>query len=542
MKKNLQVFLGKIIGSVDGGGNETPFDEEEYVAPQDGYDLKLTVDVNIQSIVEKNLEKAVEENIADFGMCVVMEPQTGKILAMATAPDYDPNNPFVINNDTLKNEWDSFSASEKSKYLNEMWKNNCVSSVYEPGSTFKVVAASTALEEGITDTETNKYSCIGYMNVVGWRVKCWRYPGSHGTQSLRKAIINSCNPALMQIGLSIGVDKFCEYLEAYGLYSTTGVDSPGEASPIAYTKANMGELDLATTSFGQNISVSILHMATIYSTIANGGYLMKPYIVEEVKSSDGTVISKTEPVVKRQVISSKTSNEMMSVLYDTVNTGTSKAAQATGYKIAGKTGTAEEGRGNNTKFMASFAGIAPYDNPKMVIIVSIYNPTSEAGHMGGTVAAPVGGTIIEETLAYMGVDPYYSEEETSDEVVVPDLANMTYAKAKTVLKELDLYIESDQELKDDDVILEQIPKKGSTLLPYGTVRVYNDTKAVKQTTTVPNVRTAGESYATYLLDKAGLNIKVVGQGEAIIQYPSAGEVITKGSIVTVKFVDTTDLH
>lgn len=542
MKKNLRVYHGKIVGSVDGGGNETPFDEEEYVSPQDGYDLKLTVDVNIQSIVEKNLEKAVQENEADFGMCVVMEPETGKILAMATAPDYDPNDPFTINDETLLNKWDSFSTSEKSDYLNEMWKNNCVSSVYEPGSTFKVVAASVALEEGITDTETQRYSCVGYMNVLGWRVKCWRYPSSHGTQSLRKAIINSCNPALMQIGLSIGVDKFCEYLDAYGLYSTTGVDLPGEASPIAYTKANMGELDLATTSFGQNISVSILHMATIYSTIANGGYLMKPYIVDEIKSTDGTIISKTSPVIKRQVISSETAKDMMSVLYDTVNTGTSKAAQATGYKIAGKTGTAEEGRGNNTKFMASFAGIAPYDNPQMVIVVSIYNPTSEAGHMGGTVAAPVGGTIIEETLAYMGVDPYYSDEESSDEVIVPDLTGMTYSKAKSLLKELDLYIESDVTLKDEDIVLDQIPKKGSTLLPYGTVRVYNDVNSTKQTTTVPNVRGTSEGYATYLLDKAGLNIKVVGQGEAIIQYPSAGEVLTKGSIVTVKFVDTTDLH
>lgn len=535
-------FRGKIVGSVDGGGNETPYDDEEYVSPQDGYNLKLTVDINIQSIVEKNIEKAVEENEADFGMCVVMEPSSGKILAMAAAPDYDPNNPFVINSDVLLSQWDSFSSSEKSKYLNEMWKNNCVSSVYEPGSTFKVVTASAALEEGVADTETKKYSCIGYMNVLGWPIKCWRYPRVHGTESLREAIINSCNPALMQIGLSIGVDKFCEYLDAYGMYAATGVDLPGEASPIAYTKTNMGELDLATTSFGQNISVSILHMATIYSTIANGGYLMKPYIVDEIKSSDGTIISKTEPVKKRQVISSKTATEMMSILYDTVNTGTSKAAQATGYKIAGKTGTAEEGRGANTKYMASFAGIAPYDNPQMVVIVSIYNPTSAAGHMGGVVAAPVGGTIIEETLAYMGVDPYYSEEEISNEVIVPNLINLTYAKALNILNDLGLKIESDAALNDEDIIVDQIPKSGSSLMPMGIVRVYNDDKASKQTTTVPDIRGKNIKNATYLLDKAGLNIKVVGQGEAIIQYPSAGEVITKGSIVTVKFVDTTDLH
>lgn len=542
MKMNLQVCLGKIVGSVDGGGNETPYDEEEYVSPQDGYDLKLTVDVNIQSIVEKNLEKAIQENEAEFGMCVVMEPDTGKILAMATAPDYDPNAPFTINTDPLLSKWDSFSASEKSKYLNEMWKNYCVSSVYEPGSTFKVVTASAALEEGVADTETKRYSCVGYMKVLGWTVRCWRYPRTHGTENLREAIINSCNPALMQIGLSIGVEKYCEYLDAYGLYATTGVDLPGEASPIAYTKANMDELDLATTSFGQNISVSVLQMATIYSTIANGGNLMKPYIVDEIKSAEGTVISKTAPVIKRQVISSETATQMMSVLYDTVNTGTSKAAQATGYKIAGKTGTAEEGRGANKKYMASFAGIAPYDDPQMVLIVSIYNPTSSAGHMGGVVAAPVGGTIIEETLAYMGVDPYYSEEETSVEQIVPDLTGMTYEKAAATLKDLGLNVESEVALNEQDIVLDQIPKSGSSLLPNGIVRVYNNAEITKQTTTVPDVRGKTVSNATYLLKKAGLNIKVVGQGNAIIQYPSADEVITKGSIVTVKFVDTTDLH
>lgn len=542
MKMSLLVYLGKIVGSVDGGGNETPYDEEEYVPPQDGYNLNLTVDVNIQSIVEKNLEKAVTENEAEFGMCVVMQPDTGKILAMATAPDYNPNSPFTINDEALLNNWDSYSSSEKSKYLNEMWKNYCVSSVYEPGSTFKVVTASAALEEGLADTDTKRYSCVGYMKILGWTVKCWRSPRSHGTENLRESIINSCNPALMQIGLSIGAEKYCEYLDAFGLYATTGVDLPGEASPIAYTKTNMDELDLATTSFGQNISVSVLQMATVYCTIANGGNLVKPYIVDSVTTTDGSVVSQTETIVKRQVLSKETTTQMMSVLYDTVNTGTSKAAQATGYKIAGKTGTAEEGRGANKKYMASFAGVAPYDDPQMVIIVSIYNPTSSAGHMGGVVAAPVGGTIIEETLAYMGVDPYYSEEETSNEIIVPELTGMTYSKAAATLKDIGLSIESDVALDDEDIVLDQVPKSGSSLLPNGIVRVYNNKETTKGTTTVPNVRNKTVKNATYLLKKAGLNIKVVGSGNAIIQYPSADEVITKGSIVTVKFVDTTDLH
>jgi len=533
---------GKIVGSIDGGGNETPYDEEEYIEPQNGYDLSLTVDATVQSIVEKNLEKAVIENIADFGMCVVMRPQTGEILAMASYPEYDPNTPFEPTDEAVKAVWDTLTTKEKNNYLNSMWTNKCIQSTYEPGSIFKVVTACAALEEGVSDTESKVYNCSSYMTIAGWQIKCWRYPRNHGTQSLRDGIVNSCNPTLMQVANKIGVGKYCEYLEALNLYGVTGIDLPGEAAAQAYTKANMTELDLATTSFGQNISTTTLQNAVIYSAIANGGYLMQPYIVSQIKTEDGNIVKNIEPTTVKQIFSQETTEQMMSMLYDTVNNGTSKAAQATGYIIAGKTGTAEEDRNLNT-YMASFAGIAPYNDPEIVIIVSIYNPTSSQGHMGGIVAAPVGGTIIEETLRYMDVDPNYSiEENAEEEMIVPNLIGMTYEKAKQTLSELNFKIASDTSIENSKIIQDQVPKAGASMTKGATVRVYEDANATKLTVSVPDVRGVSVSSATSKIRNAGLNIRIVGSGNAVIQYPSAGETVTKGSIITVKFADTTDLH
>lgn len=533
---------GKIVGSIDGGGNETPYDEEEYVAPQNGYDITLTIDATVQSIVEKNLEKAVIENIADFGTCVIIRPSTGEVLAMASYPDYDPNDPFTPQESEVLAKWDEMTTKEKNTYLNNMWRNKCIQDTYEPGSIFKVVTACTALEEGVADTESKVYSCSGFYTVLGQQIKCWRYPNSHGTESLRDGIVNSCNPTLMQVAERIGIETYCDYLEALNLYSTTGIDLPGEASAQAYKKSNMTELDLATTSFGQNISTTTLQNALIYAAIANGGYLMQPYIVKEIKTQDGNIVETTEPKVLKQVYSKDTATKMMSMLYDTVNNGTSKAAQATGYVIAGKTGTAEEDRVLNT-YMASFAGIAPYNDPEIAIVISIYNPTSSQGHMGGVVAAPVGGTIIEEVLRYMDVDPNYSiEENAEEEMIVPNLIGLTYKVAKEKLTELNFKIASDNTIADDKIVQDQVPKSGASMTEGATVRVYEDSTTTKDTTTVPDVRGYSVTRATSAVRNSGLNIRVVGSGSAVIQYPSAGEVVTKGSIITVKFADTTDLH
>ncbi len=534
---------GRIVGSIDGGGNETPYEDEEYIAPTNGNNITLTVDATIQGIVEKNLEKAVKENESDKGVCVVMRPSTGEVLAMATYPDFDPNDPFTINDTALAAKWDTMSSKDKNTALNNMWRNTAISDAYEPGSTFKVVTASAALEEDIVSIDQTAFNCNGYVSISGWKIRCWRYPRVHGAQTLRQAVMNSCNPSFMQAGLKIGKEKYTEYLKAYNLYDTTGIDLPGETTGIIHNPKTMTELDLATTSFGQTISVTTLQTAVIYSAIANGGYIMQPYIVKEIRSEDGTLISETAPKVKKQVISESTASDVLSALFDTVDKGTGKAAKVSGYTVAGKTGTAEEGRGKNLWYMASFAGIAPVNDPEVVVIFSLYDPKGPSGHQGGTICAPVVGNIIDETLRYLDVNPSYAVEETTVKtVVVPDVTGKTYKEAKEILTKAGLTIASDNTIASDKIILDQIPKAGANLIEDGMVRVYTSTDSKKDTTTVPDIRSLSVKKAISKLNKAGLNIKVVGNGNAIIQDASPGDVVTKGSIITVKFVDTTDLH
>lgn len=543
-EKELAGEDGRIVGSIDGGGNETPYEEEEYIEPKNGNSLVLTVDATIQSIVEKNLSKAVKENDAVKGACIVMRPKTGEILAIANYPDFNLNEPFTINDEELKSKWDTMSSKEKNEALNKMWRNTCISDAYEPGSIFKVVTASALLEENLTEIDTpNVFNCSGYFKVSGWKIRCWRYPRTHGSQSLRQAIMNSCNPSFMQAGLKIGVKKYTEYLKAYNLYDTTGVDLPGETSGIIHDPKTMTELDLATTSFGQTISITTMQEAVIYSAIANGGKIMQPYIVKEIRDADGNLVKETTPTVKKQVISEQTASDVLSALYDTVEKGTGKGAKISGYTVAGKTGTGEEGRGSSMWYMASFAGVAPVNDPEVVVIFSLYDPRGTQGHQGGTVCAPVVGNIIDETLRYMDINPSYTvEETTTEETIVTDVVGKKYSEAKKIFEAAGFNIATDNKLKDDEIIKEQIPKSGASLIKGATIRVYSDTSVKKQTTTVPDVRGKSKSKAISSLKNKGLNIRIIGNGNAIIQDPSAGDTVTKGSIVTVKFVDTTDLH
>lgn len=540
--EELKGVAGKIIGSTDGSGRETPFKEEQYVSPQNGNDLVLTVDATIQSIVEKNLSKAVKENEADYGVVVMMRPKTGEILAMATYPDFNLNTPFEPSTEELKLAWDTMTKEAKSVALNKMWRNSTISDTTEPGSIFKIITSSAVLEENIVDIDDKVFSCTGSMNVGGWTIRCWRHPRSHGVESLREGIMNSCNPVFMQSAAKLGAKTYSKYLEGFNLSSKTGIDLPGEATGIIHDAAKMTEVDLATTSFGQTIQVTTLQMAVAASAIANGGSIMKPYIVKEIRSSEGNLIKKTEPVVKKQIISKETSADILDALYNTVESGTGKAAKISGYTMAGKTGTAEEGRGSSKKYMASFLGITPVNDPEIVCVMSLYNPVGPSGHQGGTICAPVVGNISDETLRYLDVKPNYTLEENNiKEILVPDLTGKTYKQAEASLKSLKFTITSDEKINPDEIIKDQVPKKGASMVEGSSVRVYKS-NSDKQNSKVPDVRGKTVAQAKKILTAAGFNIRIVGLGNAIIQDISAGETITKGSIVTVKFVDTTDLH
>ncbi len=538
---DLSGIPGKIVGSIDGQGRETPFENEQYIAPIDGKDVVLTVDATIQGIVEKYLSKAVTENLCQYGTAVVMRPSTGEVLAISTMPTFDPNTPFSPYTDELKQKWDTLTKDQKSEELNKQWRNKVISDTAEPGSTFKLVTAAAALEENIVGLDDKLFNCTGSMRLGTWMIKCWKYPGSHGQESLRDGIKNSCNPVFMQLSERMGVDVFTKYIKAFNLDSKTNIDLPGEATGIMHNENTMNYLDLATSSFGQTIQVTTLQTAVNYCTVANGGYLVEPYVVKEVKSGSGNYDEKVESKLKKQILSKNTATQLLGALKDTVETGTGKTAKVRGYTVAGKTATGEQGRGDSLKYLAGFAGIAPVESPEVVVIVNLYDPKGPSGTGGATLCGPVVGSIIDETLRYLDVKTDYTLEENSiKEKIVSNLQNKTVAEAKALLSEQGFKITSDANILDTDIIKEQIPKAGASLMEGSTVRVYvNDNQ--RQTVSVPDIRNKSSEVATKTLRSAGLNVRIIGEGHVLTQDPTPGAIIQKGSIVTLKCVDTTDL-
>ncbi len=397
---------GKINKLIDAKGNEFGDEGESYVAPKQGKNLILSIDMNIQAIVEKYLEDACVDNVCtDGGNVIVMNPKTGDILAMATYPYYDLNNPFTINTEELKNNWELLEQADKSRLLQAMWRNKAIADTYEPGSTFKLVTASAALEEKIAETDrAGAFNCSGSIEIAGRRIKCWRYYRPHGAQSLRQALMNSCNPVFIGLGQKIGVEKYYEYLERFGFLRKTRIDLPGEAGSIFLKKEKVGPVELATISFGQRFEVTPIQMITMVSTIANNGKYVYPRLVKKIQDAETEEIEEIEPKFGEQVISEETAKNVLSMMTSVVSEGTGKNARVQGYNIGGKTGTSEDGV-NTGKYVTSFIGVAPTDDPELTILVTLYNPTGEGGHQGGGVAAPVAGKILSEVISYLEIQP-----------------------------------------------------------------------------------------------------------------------------------------
>jgi len=376
---------------------------ENYVAAIDGNNLYLTIDMTIQSIVEKYLEEACIDNVCtDGGSIIAMDPRNGDILAMATYPAYNLNTPYEPYTDELKSIWDSLEQKDKTIKLQGMWRNKAISDTYEPGSVFKTLTASAALEEGIiTDIDApGQFCCTGSIQIAGARIKCWRYYRPHGSESLREGLMNSCNPVFIGLGQKIGVNKYYEYLRRFGLFSKTGIRLPGEANSIFVKEEKAGPVELATISFGQRFEITPLQMITAVSTIANDGLYIKPRIVRSIQNSETGEIIEMPVETGEQVISKENAEKVLSMMNSVVSEGTGKNAQVAGYNVGGKTGTSEDGV-NTGKYVTSFCGVAETDNPKIVLLITLYNPTGEGGHQGGGVAAPVGGQILSEVLPYL---------------------------------------------------------------------------------------------------------------------------------------------
>ena len=404
-----EVLVGKngnISKMLDGKGNLLEDKSEVYEESIKGNDLILTIDMNIQAIAEKHLEEACIENVCtDGGNVIIMNPKNGDILAMATYPYYDLNNPYEPTSEEVKNMWSELDSNQKSTYLQGIWRNKAIADTYEPGSTFKLVTTSAALEENIAEPDKKAvFSCTGSIEIAGTRIRCWRYYRPHGMQSLREALMNSCNPVFIGLGQKIGVSKYYEYLNKFGFLEKTGIDLIGEASSIFLKEDKVGPVELATISFGQRFEVTPIQMITMVSTIANKGRYVKPRVVKAIINSETGEKQEIEPEYKNQVISEETSQEVLSMMTSVVSEGTGKNARVQGYNIGGKTGTSEDGV-NTGKYVTSFIGVAPTDNPEICILVTLYNPTGESGHQGGTVAAPVAGKILNEVIDYLEIEP-----------------------------------------------------------------------------------------------------------------------------------------
>ena len=392
---------GKINRQTNAAG--ASLGDENYVAAIDGNNLYLTIDFTIQSIVEKYLKEACIDNVCtDGGSIIAMDPRNGDILAMANYPSYDLNTPYVPYTDELKNNWDSLDQKDKTTALQGMWRNKAISDTYEPGSVFKTVTSSAALEEGIVTNidQQGQFCCTGAIEVAGTRIKCWRYYRPHGSESLRLALMNSCNPVFIGLGQKIGVTKYYEYLRKFGLFNKTGIHLPGEANSIFVKEEKAGPVELATISFGQRFEITPLQMITAVSSIANKGVYIKPRIVKSIQNSTTGEITEMPIETGEQIISKENAEKVLSMMNSVVSEGTGKNAKVEGYQVGGKTGTSEDGV-NTGKYVTSFCGVAETDNPKIVLLITLYNPTGEGGHQGGGVAAPVGGKILSEVLPYL---------------------------------------------------------------------------------------------------------------------------------------------
>lgn len=462
--KELSGTKGAIKRHTDAKGGEIGEEGESYISAINGNDLVLTIDINIQSIVEKYLKEAcIDNKCTDGGNIVIMNPQNGDILAMATYPNYNLNEPYEAYTDELKSAWDTMSQEDKTKSLQAVWRNRAITDTYEPGSTFKTITSSAAIEEGlVTDIDkSGQFACTGGIEVAGVRIKCWRYYRPHGAESLRQALMNSCNPVFIGLGQKMGVTKYYSYLRRFGLLTTTGVDLPGEAGSIFLAENKAGPVELATISFGQRFEITPLQLVTAVSAIANGGDLVQPRVVKQIVDSKTGEKRDVEVKKKGNAISKETSEKVLSMMESVVAEGTGKNAKVAGYRIGGKTGTSEDGV-NTGKYVTSFIGVAPIDNPQLVMLITLYNPTGEGGHQGGGVAAPLAGQIFREILPYMEINQGNADEiEQIEQVVTPDVVGKSVAEAEKLLKENGLELVLESEVEDTEALVkEQVPSAG----------------------------------------------------------------------------------
>ena len=544
---------GKIVSSKGSNQEEIPNAEETYISAENGSDLTLTIDLNIQTIIEKYLKQAVEDNdCKKGGNVIVMNPKNGNILGMACYPDYNLNSPYTPNS-TLAETYDSLSSEEKSESLYKMWANKSVAETYEPGSVFKVITASVALEENITTTDkSNDFYCKGYEEFEDssasqpLKISCWR-ANPHGVQSLRQALCNSCNPAFMQLGKRIGAPTLYKYYEAFGLFDSTNSGLYGEQSSIFQKLDKVGPVELATMSFGQRLNVTPLQMATAIACVANDGVLMKPRIVKQVTNTDSGSVSEIPVTQVRQVISKETAQEVKSMMESVVTIGTGKHAAVSGYSIGGKTGTSEPVYNKTEEgYVASYVAISPVEDTQVVLLLTLYDPP-KSNHQGGQLAGPVVSQMLSEILPYLGIpsNENSSGSSSSDNlIVVPDVRNKTVSEAEKILKNSGFstktYVNGDA---NNTLVVDQTPKPGVSLSKNSVIVLYGEGNDVATSVTVPDLKGMNASQASNTLKEKNLNISIEGSGTVISQDAAKDEQVPEGTVIKVTLKQNlTDAH
>lgn len=538
---------GRIITAKNAQQGSMSSDYETTYDAKPGESLVLTIDEVIQYYLEQGLEQALVDTGAKYAYGIVMDTDTGAILGMTSKPDFDLNNPRKISNAALSETIaaitdDTRRTQETTNALYAQWRNRTISDTYEPGSVFKTVVVSAALEEGVVDLNTT-YTCTGGIQVADNYQRCWK-PGGHGHETLTQGLMNSCNPFFITIGQALGEERFYKYFEAFGFTEKTGIDLPAEAKPVAgktyHALESMGISELSSSSFGQTFQVSPIQMITAVNTIANGGKLMQPYVVDSKLDSDGNVVYKTTPTVKRQVISEKTASTVADMMEQVVSIGTGKNAYVAGYHVAGKTGTSEK-IGIEGAYIASFSGFAPADNPEISILIAIDEPTGE--HGGGAVAAPIAGMLLEKIMTYLNVEPQYEDDELSNiSSVAPSLVGKSVGDAKVSAAKFTVKV-----VGSGTKVISQTPAAGQQMRTGGVIVVYTEENAAKQTATVPNLCNMSLSQANSAAVNAGFNIRLSGttnSGEVLSykQSVNAGEEAEIGSVITVYFKSNVDVQ
>lgn len=542
--KDLKGTPGYIVSLKNGRSENIPTSYEQRYDPVDGSSLVLTIDETIQLYLEKTLQQVMLQHAPNAGCAgIVMDVNTGAILAMADLPNYDLNQPFTIVDETLRDYISTLPSEEqkkaRSEALGKQWSNKCVSYLYQPGSTFKTIVAASALEEKTSSLHSTFY-CPGYVKVADRTMKCHK-DGGHGQLDFIGALVGSCNPAFVSIGASLGADNFFKYFEAFGLTEKTGIDLPAEEKSSYYTADKLHEVELASCSFGQSMALTPIQVCTAVSTVVNGGYLVTPYVVQDIVDANGNVVKSHSPEIKRQVISEETSETLRMMMQEVVEVKGGTNAAVKGYKIGGKSGTSQKQTPGSAEdvYVSSYVGVAPIDNPHIAVYVMVDEPTSGEIY-GSVISAPAVAAIMSDVLPYLGYSPVYTEEELETmEISVPNVTNYGVLEATGKLAALGL--NKPKVIGEGEKVVKQVPGIGEKMPKDGTIILYASDVA-EETVIVPDVTAMSPPAAKKALEKLNLNVIVSGSGgesnqsKVVMQSLPADQAVPIGTVIEITSV------